>query len=143
LLQLFCHLIFILILRAFRVFAGADCGANFTLTGLRLYNPHEMQHRLLYAANFREVLAEKLEKYLPNLQKKRLTEPGGEKFVYLGFVEGEYLDQHVNGERTNFTWGFRTMPISVPGHADHPFRDDGDHDSGMMPITRSGMIPIS
>jgi len=40
-------------------------------------------------------------------------------------------------------WGFRTMPISVPGHVDHPFRDDGDHDSGMMPITRSGMIPIS
>jgi hypothetical protein len=27
------------------------------------------------------------------------------------------------------------MPISVPAHADHPFRDDGDHDSGMMPIT--------
>ena len=40
-------------------------------------------------------------------------------------------------------WGFRTMPISVPGNADHSFRDDGDHDSGMMPITRSGMIPIS
>ena len=39
--------------------------------------------------------------------------------------------------------GFRAMPISVPGHADHPFRDDGDHDSGMMPITRSGLIPIS
>jgi len=35
------------------------------------------------------------------------------------------------------------MPISVPGHADHPFRDDGDHDSGMMPITRSGMMPIT
>jgi hypothetical protein len=40
-------------------------------------------------------------------------------------------------------WGFRTMPISIPGQADHSFRDDGDHDSGMMPITRSGMIPIS
>jgi hypothetical protein len=40
-------------------------------------------------------------------------------------------------------WGFRTMTISVPGHADHPFRDDGDHDSGMMPITRSEMMPIS
>jgi hypothetical protein len=23
-------------------------------------------------------------------------------------------------------WGFRTMPISVPGHADHSFRDDPD-----------------
>ena len=31
----------------------------------------------------------------------------------------------------------------IPGHADHPFRGDGDHDSGMMPITRSGVIPIS
>lgn len=39
--------------------------------------------------------------------------------------------------------GFRTMPISVPEHADHRFRVDGDHDSGMMPITRSGMMPIS
>jgi hypothetical protein len=34
-------------------------------------------------------------------------------------------------------------PISVPGHADHRFRDDRDHDSGMMAITCSGMIPIS
>ena len=40
-------------------------------------------------------------------------------------------------------WGFRTMTIGVPGHADHPFRDDGDHDSGMKPITRSEMMPIS
>jgi hypothetical protein len=29
------------------------------------------------------------------------------------------------------------MPISVPGHTDHRFRDDGDHDSGMMPIAKS------
>jgi hypothetical protein len=29
------------------------------------------------------------------------------------------------------------------GHADHRFRDDPDRDSGMMPITRSGMIAIS
>jgi hypothetical protein len=63
-----------------------------------------VQHRLLYAANFREVLAEKLEKYLPNLQKKRLTESDGTKFVYLGFIEGDYLDRHVNTERTGFTF---------------------------------------
>jgi hypothetical protein len=79
-------------------------GTAFRLTGLRLYNPHDVQHRLLYAANFREVLAEKLEKYLPNLQKKRLIESDGTKFVYLGFVEGDYLDQHVNSERTGFTF---------------------------------------
>lgn len=74
----------------------------FTLTGLRLYNPHEQQHRLLYAANFREVVAERLERFLPNLQKRRLEEEDGRKFVYLGFIEGTYLDDNVNGERTNF-----------------------------------------
>jgi hypothetical protein len=56
----------------------------------------------------------------------------------------------VLGLYRNYVWttkrescGFRTMPISIPGHADHPFRDDGDHDSGRMPITCSGVIPIS
>jgi hypothetical protein len=77
---------------------------SFKFTGLRLYDPHEMQHRLLYAANFREVLAEKLERCLPNLQKRRLVESDGRKFVYLGFVESEYLDQRVNNERTAFNF---------------------------------------
>jgi hypothetical protein len=43
-------------------------------------------------------------------------------------------------------WFFVGIPDDADrcsGHADHRFRDDGDHDSGMMPITRSGMIPIS
>lgn len=75
---------------------------SFTLRGLRLYNPHETQHRLLYAANSREVFAEKLDRHLPNLQK-RLANEGG-PFAYLGFVEGEYLNQHVNGERTDFSF---------------------------------------
>lgn len=74
----------------------------FTLRGLRLHNPHETQHRLIYAANSREVVTEKLDRYLPNLQKK-LTDQDG-PFAYLGFVEGEYLDQYVTGERTNFSF---------------------------------------
>jgi hypothetical protein len=41
--------------------------SSFTLRGLRLYNPHETHHRLIYAANSREVFPERLEKYLPNL----------------------------------------------------------------------------
>jgi Histidine kinase-, DNA gyrase B-, and HSP90-like ATPase len=82
---------------SFKVGASA-----FTLRGLHLYNPHETQHRLLYAANSREVLQEKLEKYLPNLQRKLADRDG--PFAYLGFVEGEYLNQTVNSERTNFTF---------------------------------------
>lgn len=75
---------------------------TFTLKGLRLYNPHETQHRLIYAANSREVVPEKLEKHLPNLQR-RLSDDSG-AFVYLGFVEGDYLNEHVNSERTNFSF---------------------------------------
>ena len=76
--------------------------SSFTLRGLRLYNPHETHHRLIYAANSREVFPEKLEKYLPNLQRKLADGDGG--FAYLGFVEGDYLNQHVNSERTNFSF---------------------------------------
>jgi hypothetical protein len=57
-------------------------------------------------------MAEKLEKYLPNLQKKRLVEAEGQKFVYLGFVEGDYLDQNVNAERTGFVF-----PVNGEGGA--------------------------
>jgi hypothetical protein len=76
--------------------------AAFTLRGFRLYNPHELHHRLLYAANSREVIAERLEKYIPNLQRN-LTDDVA-TFAYLAFVEGEYLDQHVNSERTDFSF---------------------------------------
>jgi hypothetical protein len=76
--------------------------STFSVRGLRLYNPHETQHRLIYAADSREVFPEKLEKYLPNLQRKLADRQG--LFVYLGFVEGDYLNQHVNSERTNFSF---------------------------------------
>jgi hypothetical protein len=66
----------------------------------------------------------------------------GSKFLVTpGFVPLPHFIKRIAMGRTG--WGFRTMPISVPGHADHRLRVDGDHDSGMMPITRSGMIPIS
>jgi hypothetical protein len=40
-------------------------------------------------------------------------------------------------------WGFRTMPIGVPGSCRSLIPGDGDQDSGLMAITDSGMIPIS
>jgi hypothetical protein len=35
------------------------------------------------------------------------------------------------------------MPIGLPGSCRSVVPIDGDHDSGLMPITNSGMIPIS
>jgi hypothetical protein len=77
---------------------------EFTMKGLRLTNPHDTVHRLLYAADYREVLAEKLERYIPNLKQKRLEDEDGKRFVYLGWIEGAYLDEHANHERTQFSF---------------------------------------
>lgn len=62
-----------------------------------------------------------------------------------GFAPGDYppiipielfnAAQHRRWRLTNPNCGFRTMPIGVPRPADHRFRVDGDHDSGMMPIS--------
>jgi hypothetical protein len=77
---------------------------EFTLRGMRLINPHDNVHRLVYAADHREVLAEKLERFIPNLKLKRLEAEDGTKFVYLGWIEGKYLDDHPNQERTQFSF---------------------------------------
>jgi hypothetical protein len=80
------------------------CGKDFTMKGLRMRSPNETHHRLIYAANSREVKEERLDKFIPNLQKRLNDEEG--KFSYLGFVEGEYLNRSdsVNNERTDFTF---------------------------------------
>jgi len=85
-------------------------GEVFRLKGLKFYNPQEAQHRLIYAANSREVFPERLDKFLPNLQKTLSDD--GRPFVYLGFLQGDYLDQNVNSERTQFS--FPTDDASEP-----------------------------
>lgn len=102
----------------------------FTMRGLRLYNPYLTHHRLLYSANSREVFPEKLEKYVPNLQKW-LTDDSG-AFVYLGFVEGEYLNQHVNSERTNFS-----LPV------DHNTADGLFHEITLDSIREAALTCVS
>jgi hypothetical protein len=82
-------------------------GQEFRIRGFRLYTPDENQHRLMYAANSREVRTEKIDSFIPNLQR-RLSDGVG-SFVYLGFIQGDYLDETANGERTGF---------SIPGGED-------------------------
>jgi hypothetical protein len=75
--------------------------ADFTLTGFKLTTPRVAKHKLVYAANQRGVVSDKLEDYIPNLSG-RIHEPNGSSFVYLGIVQGAYLTQRVNAARTDF-----------------------------------------
>jgi len=78
--------------------------ATFQLHGFRLTTPRVSKHRLIYAANHRGVVSDKLEDYLPNLNG-RLVDEGGNSFVYLAVIQGDYLNQRVNNARTDFDIG--------------------------------------
>jgi hypothetical protein len=75
---------------------------QFTLSGFRLRGALADHHELVYAADFREVITERLAKFLPNL-KNKLSEPDNPPFYYLAFVQGSLLNENVNNERTDFS----------------------------------------
>lgn len=77
-------------------------GHAFTLSGFRLRGALANHHELVYAAHFREVITERLTKFLPNLRNK-LSEADGAGFYYLAFVQSGLLDDKVNNERTDFS----------------------------------------
>jgi hypothetical protein len=76
-------------------------GIRFTLHGFRLTTPKLSRHKLVYSANQRGVVSDKLEQHIPNLNA-RLIDKDGSSFVYLGIVQSPYLTQHVNPARTDF-----------------------------------------
>ena len=75
---------------------------EFTVSGFRLRGPLADHHELVYAADFREVITERLARFLPNL-KNKLVEPDNLSFYYLAFVQSAFLDEKVNNERTDFS----------------------------------------
>lgn len=77
-------------------------GRDFTLHGFRLHSGAADHHELVYGAHYREVISERLAKFMPNL-KNKLTDAEQKGFTYLAFVQGGYLDEKVNAERTDFS----------------------------------------
>jgi hypothetical protein len=76
-------------------------GMPFTLHGFRLTTPKLSRHKLVYSANQRGVVSDKLEEYIPNLNA-RLIDKDGNSFVYLAIIQSPYLTQRVNPARTDF-----------------------------------------
>lgn len=74
---------------------------SFTLYGFRLPTSRTTKHKLVYAADQRAVVSDKLEDFLPNLSA-RLEDESGKPFFYLAIVQSPYLSEHVNPNRTDF-----------------------------------------
>ena len=94
----------------------------FTLSGFRLQGAIAEHNELIFGASFREVITERLGKYLPNLRNK-LTDSDRGPFAYLAFVQSPFLDARVNNERTDFS--ISREQASGPGDASTDlFADD-------------------
>jgi hypothetical protein len=76
----------------------------FTLHGFELPTSRATKHKLIYAADQRSVLSDRLADYLPNL-KSRLEDEDGKPFFYVGIIQSPYLTEHVNTNRTDFEFG--------------------------------------
>ena len=77
-------------------------GQGFSLSGFRLQGAIADHHELIYGANYREVITERLSQFLSNL-KNKLNDPERGQFVYLAFIQSPFLDAKVNSERTDFS----------------------------------------
>jgi hypothetical protein len=96
---------------------------KFTLHGFRLPTSRTTKHKLVYAADQRGVISDKLEDYVPNLSS-RLADEDDSPFFYLAIVQSPYLSQHVNIGRTDFDF-------SVTDDADLDF--DGEEKPDLIP----------
>lgn len=77
--------------------AGEQESKMFRITHVRFYDWSDPGNRIEYCANNRAVRSEK---YLPNID---MIDENGKKFTYCAYVSGDYLDEKVNDERTDFT----------------------------------------
>lgn len=76
-------------------------GKNYVLYHMLLEEGAD-KHELHLCANHREVKSYALSAYIPDM-KKKLT--GGEStYYYVGYLSGDYLDETVNAERSDFVF---------------------------------------
>ncbi len=75
-------------------------GHEFKLTLLKWFEHDELTyHRLSLCANHREVETFNLTKVFPDVSGKIQDDETGKYYLLAGYIEGEYLDEHVDDER--------------------------------------------
>lgn len=88
-------------------------GRAFQVHHLRVRPTYGDGHRLYFCADKRLVMSEKLVGRLPNLENS-IKDPEGKLFVYSGYVSGEFLDETVNSERTEFVMPDENVAFGDP-----------------------------
>jgi hypothetical protein len=85
-------------------------GRIFEIINLRLYLSDETKHKAHFCANGRVVESINVEKKIPDLNAK-LVDEENKTFKYAAYVSGEFLDENVNTERTDFYMSKESDPL--------------------------------
>ncbi len=88
----------------------ACAGQKFLATHVKLYSAEAGAHRLHFCAHRREVLERRLQPLIPNLTG-RVSDVDGRQFYWSTFVSGAALDDHVDCDRTGFTFPLEPSPL--------------------------------
>lgn len=85
--------------------------SDFILSIVKLYHNKKIDNKIHYCANTREVISEKISLDIPELDNF-LKDSEDKQFSIAVYVEGRFLDENVNEERTfiNFTKGDMQFP---------------------------------
>ncbi|MDZ4852863.1 MAG: ATP-binding protein [Pirellulaceae bacterium] len=89
-------------------------GEKFKITHVRLDASHAQSHMLNFCAHGRVVRTEPLSKLLPYLDSSIPDANDGRQFVYSGYVAGNFLDQNVMSERTQFDISEEATELDFP-----------------------------
>ena len=87
---------------------------QFNIHNLRVSPGYQNTHRIHFCANNRAVTSENLAGKIPNLIGS-LKEESGKSFMYAGYVSGQYLNDSVNSERTDFVMPDEDSLLGGPG----------------------------
>jgi anti-sigma regulatory factor (Ser/Thr protein kinase) len=89
-------------------------GRHFNLHNLRVSPSYQNTHKLHFCANNRSVTTENLTGRIPNLVGS-LKDEQSRPFMYAGYVSGQYLNDAVNSERTDFVVPDEDSVAGPPG----------------------------
>lgn len=89
-------------------------GVTFDITHFTLHAHAELRHQVTYCADKRKVRTDYLANKVPNLPPSLGGPDAASRLIYAGYVASDYLNEHVNQQRTDFD----TIPsdgLALPG----------------------------
>lgn len=91
----------------------------FNIKHIKLFDTGEEEnHKVYFCGNNRMVLSDTVKNItkLSNLEEKIQDIDSTNKFYYIAYVSGKYLDDNTDPDREGFTFMHKEIPLDIPGY---------------------------